>query len=212
MSFLLGAFGAHCASKYSKKLLSISESIDQTTLQKIFFVNGIVFAGQNKNTEFQHNKIIPLVENSGIIVGKIFNKASNAQVKLDINQVRKIIENPARLTKEFWGNYIAVLHDKVNKTFTLVRDPLGLSTLFYMKVLDGILFSTDIKLIYDALENKPVLDMNFFAEHIININQALPATPLQNVKELQPGMSLAIKSDGSFTYRYLWDIESIKSK
>lgn len=212
MSYIIGAFGVNCSSKYINKLSSVAElSSLQGTIQKNGFENGIIFSGQYKCKETQRNNISPLIDNSGIIIGKIFDKEASKKAEFNIEQVKRITVNPERITKEYWGRYIAALYNKENKTLTLIRDPLGLLTLFYIKIDDGILFSTEAKLLYDALEKKPELDMNFFAEHMININQALPTTPFQGIKELLPGMSLTIKLDGSTSYKFLWDIESIKS-
>lgn len=211
MAFLLGAFGARCNDDYIKKISSLAlresafNSLSQTQIN-----HGIVFAGK-KSGEIDSGNVIPLTESAGFVVGKLFDKATYAHVRFDAELTRSVLSSSNTITEKLWGRYVGALFNKNNQTMTLVRDPQGLSSLFYVISIDGIVFASDLKLLYDALEIKPSLDLNYFAEHLIHTNHALPITPLQDVRELLPGMALTIKSDGTYSQELLWDVSSIKS-
>lgn len=212
MSFLLGTFGKYCTSKYANKFVLLAEAtaIDGTQ-QKTVFEQGFVWSGQSKHKESQRNRIIPLHGTAGILAGKIFDRQNYKPVQFDGDFTRKILENPRILAKSIWGRYVGVLCNEQKKTFSLIRDPQGLSTLFYIQVDGGVLFSTDLKLLYEAMDEKPSLDMQFFAEHLVHRNQALPTTPFEKVQELLPGMSVTFTKEGTASHELLWDLDTIKS-
>ena len=91
----------------------------------------------------------------------------------------KHANHPEEICKIFWGRYVGVLFDKATKTVKLIRDPQGLLTLFYTvkpasdQTNNIIIFSTELALLYEALETKPAIDLNYFGQHLAHINHAL---------------------------------------
>jgi|GEM_PF-3316718 len=212
MAFLLGAYGRTSA-LYMQKFLTIANAHAQhDSIQMLSWEQGYVIAGQKKEHQKTHNQTFMLNRKQGILVGKIFDRDNNNQSFTSEHALAKIMgENPHLLYKHFWGRYIGALYNHITNKLVLVRDPLGLSTLFYYQTPDGLIFSTEIALLYAIMEQKPSLDFAYFAEYIINRNNALASTPFQEIKELLPGIALEIDANGHTTQQLMWDIASLKS-
>lgn len=202
MAFLVGSFGKLSQTYTVQKLRSVIKN--QKNVQTITLLHGTIIVGQNPHHAQNYNEIFTL-DSENIIVGKVFDRNGK---KPSASQHR--IHNPTILYQHFWGRFVAALYNKTAHTLSLARDHLGLSTLFYIKKADGLLFSTDILLLYDLVEPKPTLDFSYFAEHIINANQALPSTPFKEIKELLPGMTITIDPQGNSCEKFMWNIAELK--
>lgn len=202
MAFLVGSFGKLSQTYMAQKLRSVIKN--QKNIQTITLPHGTIIAGQNPNHTQQYNEIFTVGSDS-ILIGKVFDRNGKKP-----SASQHCIHNPTILYQHFWGRFVAALYNKTAHTLTLARDHLGLSTLFYIKKADGILFSTDIALLYDLVEPKPTLDFSYFAEHIINVNQALPSTPFKEIKELLPGMTITIDHQGKSYEKFMWNIAELK--
>ena len=228
MPYLLGAFGANCTSDQIKKLSNIAQQ--QTadgTLQTMSIENGIIFAGYKRDEKYHFDNIIQMPDsngipenhdilNQGILVGKIFDRSSYDQVTFDREISSKIVHHPEEICKSFWGRYVGAFFDKATKTVKLIRDPQGLSTLFYTvkpasdQTNNIIIFATEIAILYQALEIKPAIDLNYFGQHLVHTNHALASTPFEGVKELLPGMGLSMNLSGQCSHDLLWDVSKFQ--
>lgn len=206
MAFIIGTYGPITASLSTKLVSLITAQTEQNELCMRTANNLLMYAGYKK-TAFT-DTIIPLP--NGSIVGKIFDSTTHQPATISPELAYGVTTNPRLLLKKIWGQYVAALHNKHKNTLTLVRDPLGLATVFYIVQNNSILFCSDIDMLYDLLENKPSLNNDYFAEHLINKNQALPITPFQGIYELLPGMALTATADGTITQELVWDISGCK--
>lgn len=170
-------------------------------------------AGMYKREAQEVDPIIPVGQSNGLLIGKLFTRDTYQKVdSFDENQTQEIIAHPAVLNKKYWGRYAGVLYNKMQQKITLVRDPLGLTTIFYMQLSGGIIFASDIALIYDCLEIKPAVNWNYFADYVIGSQFAPIYTPFDHILELAGGMGLHCTLDGKTEQELLWDIDSIPHK
>lgn len=211
MAFLIGAFGCFSKSVITRQMSSIAEQYADGQLYSCINNDIAIFAGQKRN-QLQSDRIIPLANDSGVFVGRIFDNKTYKNIQSIDQIVHIILSSPEVICKQFWGRYSGALYNKDTRSITLIRDPLGLLTLFYMKVSDGIFFSTELSLLYDMLEDKPSLDWEYFAEYIINKNQALPTTPFKKIEELLPGVGLSVNINGATEHKQLWNISLLKGR
>lgn len=203
MSFLLGSFGP-IVQTCMQKIINCAKAQPGSVI--VSFDQGILIA----NTENTYDSEIITLDNKGLLLGKLFNKLEYGPAKLAIEDIHMLINRPTLFTKNFWGSYCGAFYNNQNKKCVIIRDPIGLSTIFYSISSKGIIFSTNMDLLYDILETKPSIDLNYFANYIVNRNQALSSTPFQKVKELLPGTQLTIQSDGNFKIEKIWDFSSSK--
>lgn len=212
MPFLLGAFGAQCNSDHIKKLSRTAElQATEGTLQTIHLEHGILFAGYKPDENYHYDHIIPLPSDQGMLVGKLFDRAQHKPARVTNENVQSIINDPAYMSRSFWGRYVGAFFNKTTKTVTLVRDPQGLSTLFYLIKPDGIIFATELALLYEVLEVKPAIDLHYFGQHLIHTNHALKSTPFEGIEELLPGMALKINAQGQYVHELFWNPSSLSA-
>ena len=100
------------------------------------------------------------------------------------------------------GMFGIVLWDRARRRTVLVRDRLGIKPLYYAVVGDLLVFASELKsllasgLIGDELDHEAIdayLTFGFFPS---------PATPLRQVRKLEPGHRLIVDPDGYRIERY----------
>ena len=207
MPFLLGMFGQCVQSSQRNRLVAIvSQYAQSETIQNAFFDKGVVYAGYKHDETCPSDTIMPLADDQGIFVGKMFDSRTFEPAEFSVLDSQTVVNHSKIIMKEWWGRYVGVFYNKTKQRCTLVRDPQGLSTLFYIAVPGGIIFSTDVALLYDFLEEKPALNSTYFAQYIIGNSYSTSLTPFKGIVELLPGMGLHIQPDGTSVYEQLWDI------
>ena len=167
MPFLLGIVGSRTQAKKDHLLSVVTHHAKSDSIQTTTFNNGIVYAGCAKNEPITSDTIIPLAK-SGFFVGKLFDKTNFSSASFTSADIHAITHNPKLVLKNWWGRYVGILHNNTTQRSTLLRDPQGLSTLFYYTQADSIIFSTDLALLYDCLEEKPSLDVDYFMEYVVD--------------------------------------------
>ena len=208
MPVLMGIIGQKNKSVEGQKLTSFAN----TVFDAVTFENEQAFVcGGYRSEQRNHSDSIRILpERHGLTIGKLFDRQTSQPGTPNNLEVQALIENPKLLFKNWWGRYITVLYNKQQQKHTLIRDPQGLSTLFYIVRPGSVLFSTDMGLLYDMLEEKPSLNLDYFAEYISNKNHTSDAIPFTVVKQLLPGMALHINADGSVAHEQLWSLEPFK--
>ncbi len=208
MPLLIGIIGQKNTSAEAHYISSFSKTLHRsTTLQN---EHSFISAGYTSEQAHYSDQVIPLPEHSGLIVGKFFNRQTSQPAAPTLLETQGIIQNPKLLFKNWWGRYVTVLYNEQEKKHTLIRDPQGLSTLFYIKKSGCVLFSTNMGCLYDILEEKPSISLDYFTEYITNKNHASYQMPFDGVEELLPGQALHIYADGSVTQEQLWDMEPLR--
>jgi asparagine synthase (glutamine-hydrolysing) len=208
MPLLLGIIGSTTTSLEKQRISSFAHTLHNSTI--LHNESGFICAGSTSEQAHLADRIIPLSENSGMIVGKLFDRQTSQPTTPTLLETQLLIQNPKLLFKNWWGRYITVLYNKQERKHTLIRDPQGLSTLFYVVRPGSVVFSTNMGCLYDTLEEKPSVDLDYFAEYITNKEHASEKMPFEGVTELLPGMALHIYADGSVSHEQLWDIEPLR--
>lgn len=206
MPFLLGIFGPLTQSKKNRLSSVVTQLAQNDSIQSFICDNGVAYAGYKKDMQLSADTIIPLADNKGLFVGKVFDRQTFAPAYFTSLDAQAITHDPKLMLKNWWGRYIGVVHNKDTQRSTLLRDPQGLLSLFYLAQTDGVIFSTDLSLLYDFLEEKPSLDTDYFMEYLHGINDASSLTPFAGIQELLPGMGLHIQANGACVQEQLWDL------
>ena len=206
MPFLLGIFGS-CSQSQKDRLLSVvTQHAQNESLQNITFDKGLAYAGYAKDKHATSDTVIPLTDNSGFFVGKLFDRHNFSAASFSSLDVHAITRDPKLVLKNWWGRYAGILHNNTTQRCTLMRDPQGLFPLFYYAQSDNVIFSTHLSLLYDCLQDKPSLNTDYFMEYVHDINNASSLTPFTGIQELLPGMGLHIQTNGSCFQEQLWDL------
>ncbi len=167
----------------------------------------LVFSGlQEMESALERTEV--LADHKSIISGRIFSRDNVNQEFIDIEKIKA--SQGAWLAKRCWGRYILVSFE--DNQVTLYRDPQGLSTLFYMPVPGGVLFSSEIALLFDAVETKPRLNWSHLTSFVVNAHTITLSTPFEGISELAPGSSTCFTKNGAITTKLFWDPTTIESK
>lgn len=198
MAILLGAFGP-----ISKKII---EKIQITSKNDLLNKSSIKIIEENffciGSLDEKNDKIIP-IDDTGIIMGRLFTKTDYSPVSSFNKQNDQTFTNDLMIN--YWGRYVAANWDKQANTLTIIRDPLGIGTLFYYQDPgQGCVFSSDIAHLYDVLEEKPTLYWKYFTDFLADSNHALPITPFEGIKEILPGVQYSINDQGIHE-KILWN-------
>lgn len=212
MRFFIGYFGTDLS--LAQKITNTAhEKSDANSLVSQQSTQFALCSGIYKLKAQEIDSAIPFGSSSGILMGKLFTRDTYQKMdSFNENQTQELLANPAILNKKYWGRYSGILYNKNEQKITLMRDPLGLNTVFYMQLVDGIIFASDIALIYDCLEIKPAIDWNYFADYVIGSQFAPTLTPFDHILELPGGMGLHYTLNGAIEQKLLWDIDSISNK
>jgi asparagine synthase (glutamine-hydrolysing) len=169
-----------------------------------FFLIG----GKQKNTskaELAHG----FADQKSYIAGRVFTR----DMKLldpHVFPLERINQTKGKwLGENYWGRYILISFDEQKKSVTLYRDPQGLSTLFYLYHKGAFFFSTDIFLLYDALDMKPELNFDYLASFVVSAHNVTTATPFNDIQELHPGAATELAVEGTVFVREFWDPTAI---
>jgi asparagine synthase (glutamine-hydrolysing) len=195
MTFFVGGFGKK-ANQLIKDFFDKNENLNNDTITVTS--NDSLFTARAQHDN-QRDAI--KVGDEGLLRGKLFTKETYAP----IHTFEKTIE-PTILMNNYWGRYSGALYNAKTKTVSLVRDPLGLETLFYMPFEGNMLFSTKLSLLIDILKTKPSIDWDYFAEYLLEKNYLIPQTPFKGVSELLPGMHLTYNAEGKLDQTFEWQI------
>ena len=208
MPLLIGIVGPHNNSPERQRVDSFSKHLySSTTLQNEY---GCITAGYPSEETDHSDRVIPFPESNGLIIGKLFDRQTSQPARPTPIEAEKIIQNPKLLIKNWWGRYIAVLYNKKEQKHTIIRDPQGLSTVFYVARPGSVMFSTNMGRLYDMLEEKPSVNLDYLAHYIASQSHPSYHMPFEGVEELPPGMALHIYADGSVSLEQAWSLAPFK--
>lgn len=147
----------------------------------IISLDGFIFNKEELKEELKEN-------------GFEFNTSLDAEVIIKL-----FIAYGERMFEKLNGVYSFVLFDGKNKSIYLVKDIFGIKPLYYTKVNDMFLFSSEIKGILGSKIVKPVLDKKGIEEFIsLSPDHINGNTLYKNIYELKNASFLKIsKIDGS---------------
>ena len=162
-------------------------------------------AGKKKE-ESEAERVVILQD--GLFIGRLFEKETGKHVTDYITLTRLLKADSQSFSQHYWGRYSIALLDKESTTITLWRDPLGLLSLFIIRFSGGVLFSSKLSLLYDALHDKPSLDWKYVASYIAYPYHLTLRSPFKDVIEVVPGHSITLSADKEDIQRSFWDFPS----
>jgi asparagine synthase (glutamine-hydrolysing) len=99
------------------------------------------------------------------------------------------------------GMFAVALHDHRRNETVLARDPFGIKPLFYLERAGELMFASEIT----GIANMRPLDLKLDMVSVLeSLTQRYPVgehTLYQNIKRLEPGSAMVVRSDGSVSRR-----------
>ena len=103
------------------------------------------------------------------------------------------------------GMYAFALFDKIEKSITLVRDPLGVKPLYYYQDRESIAFASEIKSILAMPGVEKCINEKALYHYLTFANAPAPDTFFKNIHKLEAGNYLKIGTDGKTKKVRYWD-------
>jgi asparagine synthase (glutamine-hydrolysing) len=170
---------------------------------------GIVIAG--KETQEPESERVEILENNtGILIGRLFEKSNNISTKLREEDVVAIKKSGQNLSKNYWGRYILALCDELEQTIAVFREPQGGISLFIYYFDKGVIFSSELTYIYDFFEDKLELDWTYLTSFVVSAHTMTNRTPFIGVTELLPACSITLSAHTKAEPILFWDPTKIK--
>lgn len=152
-----------------------------------------------------------LSDNQSLFAGRLFTKDKQSET-VDTIPIETIKSTQGKILGDYyWGRYLLVSFDLKNRSVQLYRDPQGLSTIFYIRDGQDIFFSTEIELLYDALENKPELNWKYLVSFVVNAHNIATVAPFEGMHEAIHGCVTQVFQDGKTIITDFWDPTAIKT-
>jgi asparagine synthase (glutamine-hydrolysing) len=174
---------------------------------------GILLIAGLQELESSEEKVHILSDNASLFAGRLFTKDKECTtVSLEELPIEQIKESRGLVLGEgYWGRYLLISFDLLQRNVTIYRDPQGLSTIFYMPIVDGILFSTNIEFLYDAVSIKPELDWKYLCSFVISAHNVTCHTPFIGITEVLAGCATRLSCQGFVKVHEFWNPVAIKS-
>ena len=156
----------------------------------------------------QTNHVHTLQDNGGVILGQLFPsaKSSTPAAITDIppESSREIVSSDGRaLLTQYWGSYIAFIHNDHSDRQSVIRDCSGAIPCF--RIRDGALdiFFSDTSDLRTIAARPPGINWPYLATYLIDTDARVRETGLIGVHELLAGDCWS-RSDSIETQRCIW--------
>jgi asparagine synthase (glutamine-hydrolysing) len=102
------------------------------------------------------------------------------------------------------GMYAVAIWDKLTKSLTLARDPLGIKPMFFTEQAGGLAFASEITALRELPEHRFEIDEDGADDFFCFGHTLPPRTIFKQVRPLQPGHVLRIGAVGEPVIRGFW--------
>lgn len=109
------------------------------------------------------------------------------------------------------GMFAIAIYDQPRNRLQLWRDPLGVKPLYYHRSKDNVIFSSEAKAVYAAMDEAPELSFAGI-DHILKYRfHPGPSTVFPEIKRVLPGETV-IFEEGRFSSRRYWNLTPNKTE
>lgn len=100
------------------------------------------------------------------------------------------------------GQFAFAIWDSKKNEMFLARDRVGICPLFYSKTINGFVFASEIKSIFEYPQINPKISVKSLTQIVTFWTTITPKTIFEDIYELSPGHYLTLNSDGLKTHAY----------
>lgn len=100
------------------------------------------------------------------------------------------------------GMFAIAIYDELNHTLYLSRDPLGIKPLYYVYSQDCVVFSSEVKALYAAMDGVPDVDFSSIDDCLKYRFHPGRETVFPNIQRVLPGETITFRSGEELHHRY----------
>ncbi len=120
------------------------------------------------------------------------------------------IEYGEKCLQDFRGMFSFAIYDEQTDKLFCARDRLGIKPFIYYEQDNKFIFGSEIKVVLEALGNKPAINQEAIAQYLYYLYIPYPNTIFQNIMKLPPAHMLVYQNGKSHVKKY-WDVEDYKN-
>ncbi len=146
----------------------------------------------------------------GVILGQLFPRTLARgtvpqEVNLDEAQSAQISNSQCQsLTLNYWGRYVAFVHDAARNSCCVARDPSGGVACFFMRWGNATVFFSDVQDLLNLGLNGFSIRWQYVIAFLRQSHLQIPDCGVDEISELQAGELLEIDRHGA-KRRFLWN-------
>lgn len=128
---------------------------------------------------------------AGVVIGHLFDRHGPTEPLATIPDQSSLAiahSDGKLLTSSYWGGYVAAIRG--GEATTIIRDPSGALSCYYIEHDGMIAFSGDITTLVEAGLAKPRVDWNGLSWQLYSAGLPSYSTAIEGVRELLPGTAL----------------------
>lgn len=163
-----------------------------------------------QTTQHPTYRVYELPGKSGVIIGRLFDRAYTAgmrpaEINFDSVAAKHLNDDAARvLVRDYWGHYVAFLHDPSRATTQVLRDPTGGLPCIKVRVSDGHLYASDLNDALPFLNRFPSVDFQYLAGRLAYRAINRRETGLRGIQNVLGGECVTHRN-GNTEARLQWD-------
>jgi len=219
---MCGIIGFNCKTK-NNKIFKVTTHRGPDNTSKLEVKNWTF--GHNRLSIVDHNPLSnqPFISECGryVIVfnGEVYNHNEireklknkyNFKTSSDTEAILyAYIEYGESCLDDFRGMFAFAIYDKVKDKLFCARDRLGIKPFVYYFKDGKFIFGSEIKVILEALENKPDINHEAIAQYLHYLYVPYPNTIFEDIMKLPPAHSLTFQN-GKLEIKKYWDVEDYK--
>lgn len=161
--------------------------------------------------EHSNYTCVRLAKNHGVVLGTLFRRPSeNAGhslrvSSLDAEESTRIVASAGqRLVREYWGRYVAVLHDPLSGVTRIVRDPMG-----YVRCLETSY--RGVRIYFSNVEDCLPLDLprftinwKYIATHVVAPENQSSESGFNEITKVRPAECIQLAREKA-SRSFLWN-------
>lgn len=191
-----------CAGKLARQLTSTAERWDSIASDR-WCVHAGIRAGESRD-----ETLLRSPGGLGLLAGRVFRNDGASFPALtsftDTEAAATRASAGVWLGRNVWGRYVGAFGVADAPSLCLVRDTMGLATLYWVPLPDGVLFSSELAPLVDVLPERPGLDWEALVSFVRWGGHTTRRTPFRGVQELAPGTMAEFTGNAVRTSAF-WD-------
>ena len=153
---------------------------------------------------------LALSHGAGVVLGTLFKNAESARAfsskaQLDDAESARVIDTQGHhLLNNYWGRYVAVLHDSENAVVSILRDPSGALPCLMANCRGVDIFFSDAESIAQLVVGPFSINWDYVYGVVCSSALQLRATGLREISEVQAGERVDLQH-GCLTRTLIWN-------
>jgi asparagine synthase (glutamine-hydrolysing) len=154
--------------------------------------------------------VYELADGDGAVLGNLFARSEQgvsrpAPRQLGEADSRAMLDTNGRhLIEDFWGRYVAFLHDREARATWVLRDPSGGLPCYLVRCSGVDIYFSWIDDVVDLLDFSPQVNWPYLIASLCFLRQHSPGTALREVTQLLSGECVEVRGGASKRFFY-WD-------